>query len=129
LFIDARKFGITVDRTHPELTDREIWKIANTYHAWRGDHSRSPFADGGEGQGEGSYKDIPGFCRAAILEDIRNHSYVLALGRYVGAGQIEDDDEPSEEKMARLTRTLEAQFTESAQLERTIRENLRMLGV
>jgi len=129
LFIDARKLGIMVDRTHRELTDEEIGKIATTYHAWRGDHSKPPFPDGGEGESEGAYKDIPGFCRAATLEDIRKHNYVLMPGRYVGAEQTEDDDEPFVEKMAWLTRTLEAQFTESAHLERTIRENLRMLGV
>ena len=36
LFIDARKIGRMVDRTHRELTDEDITRIADTYHAWRG---------------------------------------------------------------------------------------------
>jgi type I restriction enzyme M protein len=63
------------------------------------------------------------------LEDIRKHSYVLTPGRYVGAAKLEGDNEPFEEKMARLTKTLEEQFAESARLEHMIRENLRSLGV
>jgi len=128
LFIDARKLGVMIDRTHRELTDAEIGKIADTYHAWRGDHSKSPRPPG-EGQSEGFYNDVPGFCKAATLEDIRKHSYVLTPGRYVGAAKLEGDNEPFEEKMARLTKTLEEQFAESARLEHMIRENLRSLGV
>jgi len=81
-FIDARKLGTMVDRVHRELTDDDLAKIAGTYHAWRGDRlSPSPLA--GEGWGEG-YKDIPGFCKAAKLDDIRKHGHVLTPGRYVG---------------------------------------------
>jgi len=36
LFIDARKLGSMVDRTHRELTD-DLAKIAGAYHARRGD--------------------------------------------------------------------------------------------
>jgi type I restriction enzyme M protein len=115
LFIDARKLGVLVDRTHRELTDDDIAKIAGTYHAWRGD------------KGAGEYRDIPGFCKSAKLEDIRAHGYVLTPGRYVGAAEVEADDEPFEEKMKRLTATLDAQFAESARLEQAIRENLRRL--
>ena len=115
LFIDARKLGVLVDRTHRELTDDDIAQIAGTYHAWRGD------------KGAGEYRDIPGFCKRAKLEDIRAHGYVLTPGRYVGAAEVEADDEPFEEKMKRLTATLDAQFAESARLEQAIRENLRRI--
>src|SRR6266542_989525 len=37
LFIDARSLGTMVDRTHRELTDADIARVADTYHAWRGD--------------------------------------------------------------------------------------------
>src|SRR5436309_15639818 len=84
LFIDARKLGTMVDRVHRELTDADIVKIAGSYYAWRGDNKKSPRPSEGEGKGEGEYKDIPGFCMAAKLEDIRKHGHVLTPGRYVG---------------------------------------------
>jgi type I restriction enzyme M protein len=116
LFIDARKLGRLVDRTHRELSDQEVAQIAATYHAWRGD-------------GEQPYADVPGFCKAAALDEIRSHGHVLTPGRYVGAAEVEDDGEPFEEKMARLTAELSAQFAESARLEETIRRQLSALGV
>ncbi len=79
LFIDARKLGTMVDRVHRELTDDDLAKIAGTYHAWRGDK------DAGE------YEDVPGFCKATKLDDIRKHGHVLTPGRYVGAEAAEDD--------------------------------------
>jgi len=100
LFIDARKLGHLVDRTHRELSDEEIARIARTYHAWR---SGSPLPPGGEGQGEGGYQDVPGFCNSATSEEIASHGYVLTPGRYVGAEEAEDDDEPFDEKTKRLT--------------------------
>ncbi len=115
LFIDARKLGVMVDRTHRELTDAEIAQIAETYHAWRGKDA-------------GAYQDIPGFCKAVTTEEIASHGYVLTPGRYVGAAEAEQDDEPFEQKMAWLTATLREQFAESARLEAQIRENLQGLG-
>ncbi|MBJ6763850.1 N-6 DNA methylase [Myxococcaceae bacterium JPH2] len=116
LFIDARKLGRMVDRTHRELTDEEIARVAATYHAWRGD------------KGAGKYEDVAGFCKAARLEEISSHGFVLTPGRYVGAEDVQDDDEPFAAKFHRLTSTLEAQFSEGARLEAAIRENLRRLG-
>ena len=115
LFIDARQMGHLVDRTHRELFQEDVVKIATTYHAWRGQ------------PGAGDYEDVPGFCKSATLDEIRGHDYVLTPGRYVGVADFEDDDEPFEEKMARLTAKLEAQFAESARLEAAIRGNLRTL--
>ena len=71
---------------------------------------------------------MPGFCKAAKLEEIRKHGHVLTPGRYVGAEAQEDDGEPFEEKMKRLTATLTEQFGASAKLEKQIRENLKGLG-
>ncbi len=116
LFIDARKLGVLVDRTRRELTIDEIQKIADTYHAWRGE------------DGAGEYADVAGFCKSASMEDIRKHGHVLTPGRYVGAAEQEDDGEPFEEKMARLTAQLNEQFGESARLEVAIRRNLGSLG-
>lgn len=128
LFIDARKMGYLIDRTHREFSDEEIHKIAQTYHTWR---SFTPSPSMGEGRGEGEigeYKDIPGLCKCATLEEIRSHGYVLTPGRYVGAEDIEDDGEPFNEKMKRLVSQLEEQFTESARLEKMVKKNLKELG-
>jgi len=116
LFIDARHMGVMVDRTRRELTDEEIRKIADTYHAWRGEK------DAGE------YADVPGFCKSATLDEIRRHDYVLTPGRYVGAAEQEDDGEPFAEKMARLTAQWRQQRAEAARLDAAIEANLRELG-
>ena len=71
---------------------------------------------------------FPGFCKSATTEEITGHGYVLTPGRYVGAEEIEDDGEPFDEKMDRLTVTLDEQFQESAKLEAAIRSNLKELG-
>ncbi len=125
LFINARQMGEMVYRTHRELTDDDIAKIAGTYHTWRGE-SPLPL---GEGQGEGTkYEDVPGYCKGVTLEDIREHSHVLTPGRYVGAPEMEEDDEPFEEKMEWLTSELFEQFAQSKRLEDEIRNNLKELG-
>ena len=116
LFIDARKLGPLVDRTHRELTDEDIARIAGTYHAWRGEKEA------------GEYADVPGFCKSAPLEEVRKHGHVLTPGRYVGAEAQEDDGEPFEEKMQRLTATLREQQAEAAKLDAAIAANLKELG-
>ena len=125
LFIDARKLGALTDRVHRDLADADIAQIAGTYHAWKS-APRPP----GEGLGvrENSYTDIPGFCKSVALEEIRAQSYVLTPGRYVGAAEVEEDGEPFEEKIARLTQELEAQFEESGKLEKQILSKLSNLS-
>jgi len=115
LFIDARKLGSLVDRVHRELTEEEISRIASTYHAWR------------EDEGAGEYKDVPGFCKSATIEEIASHCYVLTPGRYVGAAEVEDEGEPFEEKIQRLITRLNDQFSESSRIEAAIRSNLKEL--
>jgi type I restriction enzyme M protein len=116
LFIDTRKMGSMVDRTHRELTNDDIARITDTYHAWRGEKD----AD--------NYEDVPGFCKAASFEEIRMHDHVLTPGRYVGAEAQEDDGEVFEEKLKRLTATLHEQQAEAAKLDATITANLEELG-
>ncbi|MCS7468519.1 type I restriction-modification system subunit M [Stieleria sp. ICT_E10.1] len=123
LFIDARKLGKLIDRVHRELTDEEVQRLADTYHAWRGDlefcNPKSEME---------SYEDIPGFCKSATKDEIAEHQYVLTPGRYVGAEAVEEDDEPFDDKMKRLVGELNEQFAESAKLEAAIRSNLEGLG-
>ena len=116
LFIDARKMGVLVDRTRRELTDEEVQKIADTYHAWRGEK------DAGE------YADVAGFCKSAAMEDIRKHGHVLTPGRYVGAVEQNDDGEPFEEKMLRLSAEWREQRAEGGKLDVAIEANLKELG-
>src|SRR5262249_22287671 len=106
LFIDARKLGSLVDRTHRDLSKEEISRIARTYHTWRAEKNA------------GKYENVPGFCKSATTEEIATHGYVLTPGRYVGAEEIADDDEPFEQKMRRLVVKLDDQFAASAELER-----------
>lgn len=116
LFIDARNLGAMVDRTRRELTDDDIQLIAGTYHAWRGQAEAGP------------YEDVPGFCKSATLGDIRKHGHILTPGRYVGATEQEDDGEPFEEKMVRLSTLWREQQQEAARLDATIEANLKELG-
>src|SRR5437016_10911813 len=127
LFIDARKLGRMVDRTHRELTDEEISRIANTYHAWRRSFSTCSRSTGEDEDG-GEYADIPGFCKSATLDEIRKHGHLLTPGRYIGAEAQEDDGEPFEEKMKRLVATLREQQADAAKLDAAIAANLNELG-
>ena len=116
LFLDARKLGRMVDRTHRELTGNEIARIANTYRDWRGEQSTR------------NYEDVPGFCKSAKLEQLRKHRYVLTPGRYVGAEPQPDDGEPFDTKMKRLVAELREQQAEAAKLDSRIEVNLAALG-
>ena len=113
LFIDARKMGDMVNRRLRELSDEDIKKIANTYIAW---------------QNEDGYEDVQGYCKAASIDEIKEHDYILTPGRYVGIEEVEDDGEPFEEKMDRLTTTLANQFKKSRELEEEIRKQLGGIG-
>ena len=114
LFIDARKLGRLETRRLRVFDDEDIAKIAGTYHAWRNQ--------------DGGYEDVPGFSRAASVEDIAAHDFVLTPGRYVGAEVAEVDDEPIQDKIDRLTRELYAEFDRGRELEAVVRDRLGGLG-
>jgi len=114
LFIDARKLGRMETRVHRVLGDEDIAKVAGTYHAWR-NH-------------DGAYEDVPGFCKSATLEDVEKHDFVLTPGRYVGAEELEDDDEPFEDRMKRLSLQLSQHLETAADLDMVIRERIGSLG-
>ena len=108
LFIDARKLGRLVDRTRRELSDHDVARIADAYHAWRGEKDA------------GAYEDVPGFCKAVTLDEIRLHNHVLTPGRYVGAADGEDDGLLFVEQFAALRKALDSQLAESDKLTKEI---------
>ena len=112
LFIDARKMGTMVTRKLRELSEDDIKKIADTYNA---------FIDG-------TLEDVKGFCAVKTTEDIATQDYILTPGRYVGIEDKEEDDEPFDEKMARLTGELSLLIKNSHDLEDQIRDKLSKLG-
>lgn len=114
LFIDARKMGTMVSRKNRELTNEDIKKISDTYHAWRSK--------------DGKYEDIKGYSKSAKIEEVEKNGFVLTPGRYVGSNYAEEDDEVFEEKMKRLTKELSEQFKESRKLEERVRKNLKEIG-
>ncbi len=115
LFIDARKLGEMATRTLRVLTDDNITQITTTHHDWRNSNPDT------------TYEDIPGFCKAATIDEIATHDYVLTPGRYVGAADLEDDGEPIDQKLARLRTQLLAEFDEANRLEQIIRQRLEGL--
>jgi type I restriction enzyme M protein len=111
LFIDGRKLGALIpgSRKQKQLADEEIEKVAAAYRQYR----RKGIPD-----------QVPGFCRVATLDEIREHKYALTPGRYVGSVDDGGDGEPFEEKLPRLTGLLKAQMQESEKLNRSIEEIL-----
>lgn len=117
LFIDARKLGHMVDRTRKEFSEADIETITRAYHAWRG-----------EGDA-GAYEDVPGFCKAATLEEIKGHGYVLTPGRFVGAADVEEDDMPFAERFASLQKVLDRHFVEADRVTAEIRQRLARVTI
>ena len=114
LFIDARNLGYMKDRVLRDFTIEDIKKVVETYHKWQ--------------KKTDEYKDEKGFCYSADIEEIRKNDYILTPGRYVSAADKEEDGEPFNEKMKRLTAQLSEQFKESARLEAEIKKNLLGIG-
>ena len=112
LFIDARKIGEMVDRKHRDFSDEDIKKLADTFTAFQ----------------QGKLEDVKGFCKVATTEEIAEQDYILTPGRYVGIEEQEDDGEPFDEKMKRLTSELSQMFKESHDLEKEIKKNLGAIG-
>ncbi|MCD8150734.1 MAG: SAM-dependent methyltransferase, partial [Clostridiales bacterium] len=112
LFIDARKMGYMVDRKHRDFTDEDIAKIVDTFSAFQ----------------DGTLEDVKGFCAVVTIQDIAKQDYILTPGRYVGIEEQEDDGEPFEEKMTRLTSELSEMFAKSHELEDEIRKKLGAIG-
>ena len=101
-----------VDRIHKDLSDEDIRLLADTVEAFQ----------------NGTLEDEKGFCAVCTTADIAKQDYILTPGRYVGIEEQEDDGEPFEEKMTRLTSELSEMFQRSHQLEDEIRKKLGAIG-
>jgi type I restriction-modification system DNA methylase subunit len=123
--LSIRGIEADIGKEHADLA-----RIVSTYHAWRGDRGVGvkPAKKTDKQDAYPTYEDIAGFCKSATTAEIAAHGHVLTPGRYVGAEEVEDDGEPFEEKMPRLVAELQAQFAESAKLEKLIKKNLKGLG-
>jgi len=134
LFIDARKVATMISRVQSELTDAVIERIAATVAAWRGEPDAGGATLGADDNSENdsvsrtAYNDIPGFCRSVPLAEIAQHGHVLTPGRYVGAEEVEDNDEDFATKMQQLTEKLGEQRAKGAELDQLIRQKLGGLG-
>ena len=111
-FIDARKMGTMVSRKLRMLTDADIEELAKTFDSYE----------------NGTLEDVKGFCAVATTSQIAEQDYILTPGRYVGIEEQEDDGEPFDEKMERLTTELSALFAKSHDLENEIKKNLKAIG-
>jgi len=112
LFIDAREMGYMVDKNHRDFDDKDIKKLADTFEEFQ----------------NGTLEEEKGFCAIASLEDIAKQDYILTPGRYVGIAEQEEDTEPFEEKMGRLTSELSDMFAKSHELEEEIRRKIGAIG-
>lgn len=134
LFIDARNMGHLINRRTREFSEEDIQKIAQTYHNWRnkfpspGGVSRQPSGRGGQNKAERAYEDIPGFCKAASIDRVRELDYVLTPGRYVGLPD-EEDDFDFEERFTSLKKEFEQQLLEEEKLNKQIQENLAKIEI
>ena len=112
LFLDARKLGTMVTRKLRELTDEDIKKLSDAYNAYA----------------DGTLEEVKGFSAVATIQEIAQQDFILTPGRYVGIEEQEEDGEPFQEKMERLTKELSQLFEQSHQLEQEIREKLGGIG-
>ncbi|MGI0479485.1 type I restriction-modification system subunit M [Geminocystis sp. CENA526] len=124
LFIDASELGYMVNRRNRAFNDEDIAKIADTYHQWK----KLPSPPTPLPEGEGSYRDVKGFCKSATLAEIEKHNFVLTPGRYVGIPDEEDDGIVFEEKMEFLTKELAMQMREGLALDEEIKLQLEKVG-
>jgi type I restriction enzyme M protein len=114
LFIDARKLGRMETRRLRVLDDTDIAKIADAYHSWR-NH-------------DGKFEDVAGFAKSVLFNEIEQSNFVLTPGRYVGAEEVEDDDEPIADKIVRLTKELYSEFDQGRKFEAEVRSRLEGLS-
>lgn len=114
LFVDARSYGEMVTRRLRELDDeKDIKDIADIFDEFR----------------NGTLEPYPGICAVASTEEIAAQDYVLTPGRYVGIAEDEEEGEPYEEKVSRLSAEISTLFKQSHEQELEIRKQLAKIGI
>ena len=116
LFIDLRddeEFGEMINRRQRVLTDKDIERVAETFSSW---------------QDSKNYEDTKGYCKSDTIDEVEKNDFILTPGRYVGIKEEEEDTEPFEDKMERLTTQLKENFQKSKELEEQIKENMKTFG-
>ena len=116
LFIDARNTYTQTTRVQREFSEEQINKIANTYKSYV------------DMDGYQKYEDIQGFCKIETKDEIKNRNYVLTPARYVGAEQIDDDDELFEKKFPQLVNEYTSLLKKSQKTEKEISKMIEEFG-
>lgn len=98
--------------------DEDIAKISDTYHKWRSSGKPECLP----------YEDIPGFCKAANIQDIRKNNYILTPGRYIDFKEVAEDGVAFDDKMQSLTAILSKQMQKTNELDEATKQNLAKIG-
>ena len=79
--------------------------------------------------GEGVYADVLGLCKLASIDEIKEQSWSLTPGAYVGVPPVEDDGIDFSERMGEIHKELLSLQEESNTLMDTISRNLKEMGL
>ena len=79
--------------------------------------------------GDGEYRDIPGLCKAATLQEIEEKNWSLTPGAYVGVEAQQADDVDFAERMREIHAELLTLQQQSDALMETISRNWEEMGV
>jgi len=141
LFIDARHIYHQIDRTHRDFTKEQLCFITDIVRLYRGEKiekrksSKKEEIDGKDGATpkwdeiflKSEYRDIPGLCKVATIEEIDAQGWSLNPGRYVGVAERAEVDFDFKERLEELNEELEILNGEARELEERIAENVANL--
>ena len=140
LFIDARNIYRQLDRAHRDYTPSQIEFLSNIAKLCRGekpdfnhlDESKSGLTcdsidDWKSLFPEDKYQDIPGLCRVASMDEIKEQGWSLNPGRYVGVAETDEDDGDFTENLTRMRDEFDTLSKEAHKLEKSIKKVLDTL--
>jgi type I restriction enzyme M protein len=130
LFIDARSIYRQIDRAHRDWKPEQIEFLANIARLYRGEEIENLYNSEKlmkEHFPDGKYVDVPGLCKVATIEEIKEQGWSLNPGRYVGIAERDEEDFDFKERLEELNEELEILNAESRELEERIAENVAKL--